>query len=260
MASITTENMIIKGLSIQHPISGVLNKSLVIISPGLISFSNLKQDSSIIVWDYTKDYMLASDYSLSIAPNGNNLDRIDVIYAKPNTLIRSGVNVCSLDFSVIQGTPALSPLASTYIDGWAFLGIILVPGLYPSINKQIYIKSKNISSESITLAQTSDEWINLIKQNINTWTSDTLYLEDQIIRNGTLLYRCKVSHGSPTLFSTNQSYYWESIAGIPESSDCESCFVEETETSNGVDYVVTYLITYNQGEEIRVAVSSYILE
>jgi len=52
------------------------------------------------------------------------------------------------------------------------------------------------------------------------WASATTYYKDDIVRNGGNTYICIAGHTSPTLFTTDQSYYWNKISdGIEWKSD-----------------------------------------
>ena len=246
------ESMLIRGLSLQHPSSGTYNTSTVLVSPGRISFSNKDQDSKIKYWNNKLDYYSKVNYTLTISVNGFNWGRLDSIYAYPLSEKNKNNNII---FSVKTGIPNENPTLINYESGMCFLGCVYVPGLTPSVNKRLYIRSKNKYFESISTFEKPIEWQNRIVSNVEKWQQYTLYFKNQIVRNSTTLYRCKRTHSSPENFATNQSFFWESISG---GSGCD-CFVEEVENDNGVDYVVTYLVTTNQGTEIKTAVSSKIL-
>jgi len=53
-----------------------------------------------------------------------------------------------------------------------------------------------------------------------TWTAATTYYKDDVVRNGGNTYICIAGHDSPTLFTTDQSYYWNKISdGIEWKED-----------------------------------------
>jgi hypothetical protein len=55
------------------------------------------------------------------------------------------------------------------------------------------------------------------------WTTTTVYYKDDIVRNGGNTYVCIAGHTAPSLFTTNQSTYWNKISdGIEWKSDWQT--------------------------------------
>lgn len=69
----------------------------------------------------------------------------------------------------------------------------------------------------------------------DNWSSSTIYYKDDIVRNGGNTYICIQGHTSPSLFTTDQSTYWNKISDGVEWKD-----VWQTSTYYKVNDIVKY--------------------
>lgn len=251
-------NPIIQDLKINYPNSGNgIGLSSLIVKSGSITF-NSTLDGDYGSWVKTNTYRQKTDISLTIPTTGGNSSKFVLLYTLPNHLIKIEKNVYGLQYKLVEGSSTVCPSFPTELDGAIFLGVIFVPPMYPNSYNKIYFRSVNESDQQSTFAQTFSDFYNKTIQEVEVWTTYTLYLEKQIIRNNNDLWVCNCSHASSSLFDTDKITYWDLISSGEGSvtPDLSGLFVERLESNltTHKNYIVTYLKIPNQDETIERAI------